>query len=260
MNPWRQGRALSCQGYCSDLRLPLGGFPSTPGLFTSIPKPCFRGVSEGKRRCSGGSRSEASCFSFAPHGAAPHGGSAALGLPHRGQGEGSGAGPAGPGAGSTAGAGGAAGAPPAAVPRGSPAALPAPRRLPLSSAGRRCKMAAAAERGAELPAEPPPLPPLPRGARPPPPSPEEVARRLASTRRELSNRRKILLRNLPAESSSQVRPGEGGCCGGSCSPGGGGREGGSGLPHRGSVATEGEPRLLLPGFVSAGGGPALHPL
>ncbi|XP_066481186.1 ribonucleoprotein PTB-binding 2 isoform X2 [Tiliqua scincoides] len=33
--------------------------------------------------------------------------------------------------------------------------------------------------------------------------PEEVARRLQSTRRELSNRRKILLRNLPAESSSQ---------------------------------------------------------
>ncbi|XP_072722618.1 ribonucleoprotein PTB-binding 2 isoform X5 [Ciconia boyciana] len=58
-------------------------------------------------------------------------------------------------------------------------------------------MAAAAERGAELPAEPP------RGARPPPLGPEEVARRLASTRRELSNRRKILLRNLPAESSSQ---------------------------------------------------------
>ncbi|XP_071666171.1 ribonucleoprotein PTB-binding 2 isoform X2 [Patagioenas fasciata] len=59
-------------------------------------------------------------------------------------------------------------------------------------------MAAAAERGADLPAE------APRGARPPPPlSPEEVARRLASTRRELSNRRKILLRNLPAESSSQ---------------------------------------------------------
>ncbi|XP_040422357.1 ribonucleoprotein PTB-binding 2 isoform X8 [Cygnus olor] len=52
-------------------------------------------------------------------------------------------------------------------------------------------MAAAAERGSELPAEPPP------------PSPEEVARRLAITRRELSNRRKILLRNLPAESSSQ---------------------------------------------------------
>uniref|UniRef100_A0A8C3KHV3 Ribonucleoprotein, PTB binding 2 n=1 Tax=Calidris pygmaea TaxID=425635 RepID=A0A8C3KHV3_9CHAR len=58
-------------------------------------------------------------------------------------------------------------------------------------------MAAAAERGAELPAEPP------RGVRPPPLGPEEVARRLASTRRELSNRRKILLRNLPAESSSQ---------------------------------------------------------
>ncbi|XP_032605713.3 ribonucleoprotein PTB-binding 2 isoform X6 [Taeniopygia guttata] len=55
----------------------------------------------------------------------------------------------------------------------------------------RCKMAAGAESGAALPAEPPPL------------SAEEVARRLASTRRELGNRRKILLRNLPAESSSQ---------------------------------------------------------
>lgn len=85
-----------------------------------------------------------------------------------------------------------------AVPRGS-AARPPPRLPPLARA--LCKMAAAAERGADLPAEPP------RGARPPPPlSPEEVARRLASTRRELSNRRKILLRNLPAESSSQVRP------------------------------------------------------
>ncbi|XP_054141486.1 ribonucleoprotein PTB-binding 2 [Melozone crissalis] len=52
-------------------------------------------------------------------------------------------------------------------------------------------MAAGGERGAALPAEPPPL------------SAEEVARRLASTRRELGNRRKILLRNLPAESSSQ---------------------------------------------------------
>ncbi|XP_065593481.1 ribonucleoprotein PTB-binding 2 isoform X1 [Cyrtonyx montezumae] len=62
-------------------------------------------------------------------------------------------------------------------------------------------MAAAAERGAELPAEPPPPPP--RGVRPPPLCPEEVARRLAVTRRELSNRRKILLRNLPAESGSQ---------------------------------------------------------
>uniref|UniRef100_A0A669PZ79 Ribonucleoprotein PTB-binding 1 n=1 Tax=Phasianus colchicus TaxID=9054 RepID=A0A669PZ79_PHACC len=62
-------------------------------------------------------------------------------------------------------------------------------------------MAAAAERGAGLPAEPPPPPP--RGVRPPPPGPEEAARRLAVTRRELSNRRKILLRNLPAESSSQ---------------------------------------------------------
>ncbi|KAM4896351.1 ribonucleoprotein PTB-binding 2 [Sylvia borin] len=52
-------------------------------------------------------------------------------------------------------------------------------------------MAAGAERGAAVPAEPPPL------------SAEEVAKRLASTRRELGNRRKILLRNLPAESSSQ---------------------------------------------------------
>ncbi|KAM6327421.1 ribonucleoprotein PTB-binding 2 [Podargus strigoides] len=51
-------------------------------------------------------------------------------------------------------------------------------------------MAAAGERGADLPAEPPL-------------DPEEVARRVAGTRRELSNRRKILLRNLPAESSSQ---------------------------------------------------------
>ncbi|XP_063154146.1 ribonucleoprotein PTB-binding 2 isoform X2 [Candoia aspera] len=34
-------------------------------------------------------------------------------------------------------------------------------------------------------------------------SPEEIARRLQRTRRELSNRRKILLRNLPDESSSQ---------------------------------------------------------
>ncbi|XP_040466570.1 ribonucleoprotein PTB-binding 2 isoform X4 [Falco naumanni] len=58
-------------------------------------------------------------------------------------------------------------------------------------------MAAAAERGAELPAE------SSRGVRPPALGPEEVARRLASTRRELGNRRKILLRNLPAESSSQ---------------------------------------------------------
>uniref|UniRef100_A0A8C2TU50 Ribonucleoprotein PTB-binding 1 n=1 Tax=Coturnix japonica TaxID=93934 RepID=A0A8C2TU50_COTJA len=79
------------------------------------------------------------------------------------------------------------------APRGSP---PPPR-----SAGRLCKMAAAAERGAGLPAEPPP--PAPRGARPAPLGSEEVSRRLAATRRELSNRRKILLRNLPAESSSQ---------------------------------------------------------
>ncbi|XP_062993951.1 ribonucleoprotein PTB-binding 2 isoform X2 [Elgaria multicarinata webbii] len=41
------------------------------------------------------------------------------------------------------------------------------------------------------------------GETPRPLAPEEIARRLQSTRRELSNRRKILLRNLPAESSSQ---------------------------------------------------------
>ncbi|XP_064372388.1 ribonucleoprotein PTB-binding 2 isoform X2 [Dromaius novaehollandiae] len=62
-------------------------------------------------------------------------------------------------------------------------------------------MAAAAERGAELPAEPPP--PLRGAGARPPLGAEEVARRLGSTRRQLSNRRKILLRNLPAESSSQ---------------------------------------------------------
>ncbi|KAJ6662577.1 hypothetical protein lerEdw1_011714 [Lerista edwardsae] len=53
--------------------------------------------------------------------------------------------------------------------------------------------------------------------------PEEVARRLQSTRRELSNRRKILLRNLPAESSSQVG---GSRRGGAGTPGGGGQAGG----------------------------------
>lgn len=42
------------------------------------------------------------------------------------------------------------------------------------------------------------------GGEPPALSTEEIARRLQSTRQELSNRRKILLRNLPAESSSQV--------------------------------------------------------
>uniref|UniRef100_U3J0D0 Ribonucleoprotein, PTB binding 2 n=1 Tax=Anas platyrhynchos platyrhynchos TaxID=8840 RepID=U3J0D0_ANAPP len=78
---------------------------------------------------------------------------------------------AGPGAGSTAGAGGD---------RRGPTGGRAPR-LP-----RRPPSAAAAP------------PQLGRAA-----LPEEVARRLASTRRELSNRRKILLRNLPAESSSQ---------------------------------------------------------
>ncbi|KAL2302000.1 hypothetical protein Nmel_011404, partial [Mimus melanotis] len=102
--------------------------------------------------------------------AAPH--------PSSREGPGSG-GREGPGPGAPSGsprAGQGGGGPSAALPPRSPA---------------RCKMAAGAERGAALPAEPPPL------------SAEEVARRLASTRRELGNRRKILLRNLPAESSSQ---------------------------------------------------------
>ncbi|KAF0041894.1 hypothetical protein F2P81_005426 [Scophthalmus maximus] len=34
--------------------------------------------------------------------------------------------------------------------------------------------------------------------------PEEVERRLAKTRRELSNRRKILMKNLPPDTSNQV--------------------------------------------------------
>lgn len=105
-----------------------------------------------------------------------------------------------------------------------------PPRSPRS-AGRLCKMAAAAERGAGLPAEPPPPPP--RGVRPPPPGPEEAARRLAVTRRELSNRRKILLRNLPAESSSQVRP-----------PPAAGREA-EGLLPRSAAATKSSPEAPL---------------
>lgn len=35
--------------------------------------------------------------------------------------------------------------------------------------------------------------------------PEEIERRLAKTRRELSNRRKILIKNLPPDTSNQVR-------------------------------------------------------
>lgn len=35
--------------------------------------------------------------------------------------------------------------------------------------------------------------------------PEEIARRLAKTRQELSNRRKILIKNLPPDTSTQVR-------------------------------------------------------
>ena len=106
-----------------------------------------------------------------------------------------------------------------------------PRPRSPRSAGRLCKMAAAAERGAGLPAEPPPPPP--RGVRPPPPGPEEAARRLAVTRRELSNRRKILLRNLPAESSSQVRP-----------PPAAGREAEE-LPPRSAAATKSSPEAPL---------------
>ncbi|XP_020661723.3 ribonucleoprotein PTB-binding 2 isoform X4 [Pogona vitticeps] len=63
-------------------------------------------------------------------------------------------------------------------------------------------MAAAAGSGAPLPRA---LGESAGGSRgtPRPLAPEEIARRLQSTRRELSNRRKILLKNLPAESSSQ---------------------------------------------------------
>ncbi|XP_077681348.1 ribonucleoprotein PTB-binding 2 isoform X4 [Eretmochelys imbricata] len=63
-----------------------------------------------------------------------------------------------------------------------------------------CKMAAAAEPGTELsgaPREPG------RGGKAAPLSPPAIARRLESARRELSNRRKVLLRNLPEESSNQ---------------------------------------------------------
>lgn len=157
----------------------------------------------GRGRCWRGGRARCSLTGLLG------GGSADSSLPPARDGEGGGRGPAagraGPGAGRAAGPGVApprpAGGPGRSVPR--PAVPPPPARPPPRSPPSPrslCKMAAAAERGAEVPAEPP------RGARPPPLGPEEVARRLASTRRELSNRRKILLRNLPAESSSQVRP------------------------------------------------------
>ncbi|XP_054835813.1 ribonucleoprotein PTB-binding 2 isoform X2 [Eublepharis macularius] len=58
-------------------------------------------------------------------------------------------------------------------------------------------MAAAAGSSAELLGGPA------RAASATPLAPEEISLRLQTTRRELSNRRKILLRNLPAESSSQ---------------------------------------------------------
>ncbi|KAM7161724.1 ribonucleoprotein PTB-binding 2 isoform 5-T5 [Macrochelys suwanniensis] len=67
-------------------------------------------------------------------------------------------------------------------------------------------MAAAAEPGTELPGAPrePGLGAQPeRGGTAAPLRPPEIARRLQSARLELSNRRKVLLRNLPEESSSQ---------------------------------------------------------
>ncbi|XP_039339440.1 ribonucleoprotein PTB-binding 2 isoform X5 [Mauremys reevesii] len=67
-------------------------------------------------------------------------------------------------------------------------------------------MAAAAEPGTEVSGAPrePVLGAQPeRGGRAAPLCPLEIAMRLESARRELSNRRKMLLRNLPEESSSQ---------------------------------------------------------
>ncbi|CAM4593905.1 ribonucleoprotein PTB-binding 2 isoform X1 [Lepidochelys kempii] len=69
-----------------------------------------------------------------------------------------------------------------------------------------CKMAAAAEPGTELsgaPREPGRGAQPERGGKAAPLSPPAIARRLESARRELSNRRKVLLRNLPEESSNQ---------------------------------------------------------
>ncbi|XP_038270956.1 ribonucleoprotein PTB-binding 2 isoform X2 [Dermochelys coriacea] len=72
--------------------------------------------------------------------------------------------------------------------------------------GSGCKMAAAAEPGTELsgaPRQPGLGAPPERGGKAAPLSPPAIARRLEGARRELSNRRKVLLRNLPEESSSQ---------------------------------------------------------
>ncbi|XP_023959608.2 ribonucleoprotein PTB-binding 2 isoform X3 [Chrysemys picta bellii] len=69
-----------------------------------------------------------------------------------------------------------------------------------------CKMAAAAEPGTELSGaqREPGLGAQPElGGSAAPLRPPEIAMRLESARRELSNRRKVLLRNLPEESSSQ---------------------------------------------------------
>lgn len=49
-----------------------------------------------------------------------------------------------------------------------------------------------------------------RGPAPPALHPEEVAARLQRMRRELSNRRKILVKNLPQDSNCQVRGRTGG--------------------------------------------------
>ncbi|XP_053893543.1 ribonucleoprotein PTB-binding 2 isoform X3 [Malaclemys terrapin pileata] len=69
-----------------------------------------------------------------------------------------------------------------------------------------CKMAAAAEPGTELSGaqREPGLGAQPElGGSAAPLRPPDIAMRLESARRELSNRRKVLLRNLPEESSSQ---------------------------------------------------------
>lgn len=71
----------------------LGASPSPQECSHPSPNPLMGELMRETNAARGGSRSEASCFSFPPHGAAPHEGSAALGLPHQGQGESSGADP-----------------------------------------------------------------------------------------------------------------------------------------------------------------------
>lgn len=138
-----------------------------------------------------------------------------------------------------------------------PGGLPAPPQRPVPcsrlarcpplhcrgsprSPERSARMAAAAERGSEPPAEPP------RGARRPPLGPEEVARRPASTRREPSDRRQLLAeepagRDQHAGTAAAFPQAAGGVARSRrrlrrAVPGGGGaapqgrREGGAGLP------------------------------